>query len=110
VPPQVGLFSAIVTAFFVDSLSKLQPDEAARTNDLLVNLTEIVLIASGIQFNTTNLPLASSFVPDPADVRKNVYWSISLSLSVSMPLLQKFLSNVKHRFLPQLSLFYFVHM
>jgi hypothetical protein len=32
--PQIGLFSAIVTAFFVDSFSKLQPDDGAATNSL----------------------------------------------------------------------------
>jgi hypothetical protein len=77
------LFSAIVTAFLVDSLAKLQPDEAARTNELLVNLTQIVYLASiGVPLNTTPLPQPVPFVPDSSDVRENVFWSISLTLSV----------------------------
>ncbi|KAJ7871574.1 hypothetical protein B0H13DRAFT_2060182 [Mycena leptocephala] len=39
----LGLFSAIVTAFLVDSLTGLQQDEAASTNELLANLTEILI-------------------------------------------------------------------
>ena len=81
-PTQVGLFSAIVTAFLVDSLSRLQPDDSVRTNDLLVNLTEIILFASGTDFSSMALPQAAVFVPDPSDVRENVFWSISLVLSV----------------------------
>jgi hypothetical protein len=80
---KIGLFSAIVTAFFVDSFSKLQPDAGAATNILLSNLTNIVLLAHGITFNETGLPLAVPFEPERNDVRENVLWSISLALSVS---------------------------
>jgi hypothetical protein len=80
---QIGLFSAIVTAFFVDSFSKLQPDDAAATNGLLSNLTNVVLLVHGISFNETGLPLAAPFEPERHDVRENVFWSISLALSVS---------------------------
>ena len=81
--PKIGLFSAIVTAFFVDSFSKLQPDDGAATNTLLSNLTNIVLLVHGVSFNETGLPLAVPFEPERNDVRENVFWSISLALSVS---------------------------
>jgi hypothetical protein len=80
---KIGLFSAIVTAFFVDSFSKLQPDDGAATNSLLSNLTNIVLLVHGVSFNETGLPLALPFEPEHNDVRENVFWSISLALSVS---------------------------
>jgi hypothetical protein len=80
---KIGLFSAIVTAFFVDSFSKLQPDDGATTNSLLSNLTNIVLLVHGISFSETGLPLAIPFEPEHNDVRENVFWSISLALSVS---------------------------
>jgi hypothetical protein len=80
---KIGLFSAIVTAFFVDSFSKLQPDDSAITNSLLSNLTNIVLLVHGVSFNNTGLPLAVPFEPEQNDVRENVFWSISLALSVS---------------------------
>ena len=55
----------------------------ARTNDLLVNLTQIVYLASiGVQLNTSTLPQPVPFIPDPSDVRENAFWSISLTLSV----------------------------
>ena len=81
--PQLGLFSAIVTAFLVASLPKLQQDEAARTNELLANLTEI-LIQLSAGANGASLKVAGPvpFVPDPVDVRLNSYWSISLFFSV----------------------------
>jgi hypothetical protein len=78
-----GLFSAIVTAFFIDSLSKLQPDDGAATNELLSNITNILLLVHGISFNETGLPALTPFEPDRNDVRENVFWSISLALSVS---------------------------
>jgi hypothetical protein len=80
---KIGLFSAIVTAFFVDSFSKLQPDDGAITNSLLSNLTNIVLLVHGVPFSETGLPLAVPFEPERNDVRENIFWSISLALSVS---------------------------
>ena len=81
--PKIGLFSAIITAFFVDSFSELQPDDGVATNSLLSNLTNIVLLVHGVSFNETGLPLAVPFEPERNDVRENVFWSISLALSVS---------------------------
>lgn len=80
---QIALFSAIVTAFFVQSLTGLSPDAGFRTNELLSNLTEIILILSGT--NTTDLSVTHPipFKPEASAVRLNVYWSISLILSVS---------------------------
>ncbi|KAJ6602538.1 hypothetical protein DFH09DRAFT_1470251 [Mycena vulgaris] len=78
--PQVGLFSAIVTAFLVDSLPGLQQDGVARTNELLANFTEIIIQLSG---NTAlNITPPATFQPAPADVRLNSYWSVSLILSL----------------------------
>ncbi|KAJ7280027.1 hypothetical protein C8J57DRAFT_1501484 [Mycena rebaudengoi] len=52
----LGLFSAIVTAFLVESLNRLRPDEAARTNELLANLTDVIITLSGV--NPVNLNLS----------------------------------------------------
>jgi hypothetical protein len=84
---KIGLFSAIVTAFFVDSFSRLQPDDGAATNELLANLTSIILLVHGVSFNETGLPFAVPFEPERNDVRENIFWSISLALSVSTYLL-----------------------
>ncbi|KAJ7784606.1 hypothetical protein B0H16DRAFT_1784310 [Mycena metata] len=80
----VGLFSAIVTAFYVDSTSGLQPDNSARTNELLANLTDIVIAISKVEPSSLNIAPPVPFHPDPGTLRLNVYWSLSLVLSVSL--------------------------
>ncbi|KAJ7119422.1 hypothetical protein C8R44DRAFT_175031 [Mycena epipterygia] len=81
----LGLFSAIVTAFLVDSLTGLQQDEAARTNELLANLTEIIIqLSTGANVSALKVVSPAPFQPDAVDVRLNSYWSISLILSLSI--------------------------
>lgn len=82
---QVGLFSAIVTSFFVDSVQNLSPDQDARTNEILSNLTDIIIqLSAGTAPAALNLASPTPFVPDASDVRVNFYWSLSLVLSVSL--------------------------
>ncbi|KAJ7135879.1 hypothetical protein C8R44DRAFT_389744 [Mycena epipterygia] len=78
----LGLFSAIVTAFLVNSLVGLTEDKVARTNELLVNLTEIVIFISGKPAFNMTYPVP--FQPDPSDVRVNAFWSLSLTFSLSI--------------------------
>ncbi|KAJ7475241.1 hypothetical protein B0H11DRAFT_1810715, partial [Mycena galericulata] len=78
----LGLFSGIVTAFLVNSLAGLQPDEVARTNELLANLTEIIIQLSGSP--TLKIADPAPFEPEAVSVRLNSYWSISLILSLSV--------------------------
>ncbi|KAJ7280179.1 hypothetical protein C8J57DRAFT_1712182 [Mycena rebaudengoi] len=80
----LGLFSAIVTAFLVESLSGLRPDEAARTNELLTNLTDILITLSGVNPVALNLSTPAQFQPNSTDIRLNSYWSLSLILSLSV--------------------------
>ncbi|KAJ6622580.1 hypothetical protein B0H10DRAFT_2187489 [Mycena sp. CBHHK59/15] len=82
----LGLFSAIVTAFFVDSLSGLQPDETARTNELLANLTDILIMLSlsSNPATTPNFTHPVAFQPKPSDIRVNSYYSVSLVLCLSI--------------------------
>ncbi|KAJ6533090.1 hypothetical protein B0H19DRAFT_1186976 [Mycena capillaripes] len=69
----LGLFSAIVTSFFVQSLTALKEDQAVRMNELVTNLTEIIIVLSPVAFH-----------PDSTDVRLNSFWSLSLILSLSI--------------------------
>ncbi|KAJ7509665.1 hypothetical protein B0H11DRAFT_1901073 [Mycena galericulata] len=62
----LGLFSGIVTAFFVGSLSALEPDETARTNELIANLTNILLAISGSA--NLNVTQPAVFQPDKTDL------------------------------------------
>ncbi|KAF9500694.1 hypothetical protein BDN71DRAFT_1038628 [Pleurotus eryngii] len=80
----VGLFSAIITAFFVESLNALPPDEASRTNALIANLTEIVIILN--RNGAAGLPVfepAPPFTPNPDEVRFSFYCALALILSIS---------------------------
>ncbi|KAJ7280108.1 hypothetical protein C8J57DRAFT_1124677, partial [Mycena rebaudengoi] len=80
----LGLFSAIVTAFLVESLSGLHPDEASRTNELLANLTDIMIALSGVNPMSLDFSTPAQFQPDSTNVRLNSYWSLSLILSLSV--------------------------
>lgn len=79
---QVALFSAIVTTFFVQSLTNLSQDPDNRTNELLENLTEIVLSIGHGNLSSLKLDEPENFVPEGNAVRLNFYWSIALMLSV----------------------------
>ncbi|KAJ7653970.1 hypothetical protein DFH06DRAFT_1203371 [Mycena polygramma] len=80
----LGLFSAIITAFIVPSLAALKPDEIARTNELLSNITSIMIITSGGNATELNLKQPELFVPAASDVRFNVYLTLSLIISLSI--------------------------
>jgi hypothetical protein len=79
---KLGLFSAIVTAFIVPSLAALKQDEIARTNELLMNITNIMIRLSDTNVSNLNLATPAIFVPEPSDVRFNVYLTLSLIISV----------------------------
>ncbi|KAF9484152.1 hypothetical protein BDN70DRAFT_180815 [Pholiota conissans] len=68
-----GLFSAVVTAFVIESYKLLQPD----TNDTIISL--LSTIANGQ--NQTVTPSSLPFSQAPYSVRINVCWFISLILS-----------------------------
>ncbi|KAJ3507208.1 hypothetical protein NMY22_g16999 [Coprinellus aureogranulatus] len=73
----VGLFSAAVTAFTVESYRWLraEPEELASAQVL-------ALIAA--QLNATGIPpVVESFSPDASDVRVNIFWFTSLTLSLT---------------------------
>ncbi|KAJ6514257.1 hypothetical protein C8R47DRAFT_1206627 [Mycena vitilis] len=80
----LGLFSAIVTSFFVQSLTALKEDQGVRMNELLTNLTEIIVILSGVPADKLHVAQPAVFHPDPTDVRLNSFWSLSLILSLSI--------------------------
>ncbi|KAJ7513072.1 hypothetical protein B0H11DRAFT_1948596 [Mycena galericulata] len=80
----LGLFSAIVTSFFVQSLTALSEDQTVRTNELLANLTDIIIVISGVPPASLHVSQPLTFHPDPTDVRLNSLWSLSLILSLSI--------------------------
>lgn len=79
---QIALFSAIVTALYVQSLASLSPDTGERTNELLQNLTEVIIVLQGASGVNLNFTQPSLFEPATSVIRLNFYFSISLVLSV----------------------------
>ncbi|KAF8209641.1 hypothetical protein K438DRAFT_1960645 [Mycena galopus ATCC 62051] len=80
----LGLFSAIVTSFLVDSLSTLTQDETARTNQLLHNLTDIIILLSGQPSSNLQIAQPPPFEPNASAIRVNSFYSLSLVLSLSI--------------------------
>ncbi|PFH47376.1 hypothetical protein AMATHDRAFT_67872 [Amanita thiersii Skay4041] len=77
-----GLFSAAVTAFASESYKWLQEDQSTTTNQLLAQLV------MQMQTNTTiNIANTSSFSPSGSAVRTNVFWYLSLTLSLATVLI-----------------------
>ncbi|KAG6857055.1 hypothetical protein H0H87_010020 [Tephrocybe sp. NHM501043] len=78
----LGLFSAIIAAFFIESSKGCREDEAKRTNELLRNLTNIILAIHNTSFDATKLPAQVDFIPEPRDLRATSYWAIALIFSL----------------------------
>lgn len=81
---QIALFSAVVTSFLVQSFQGLSQDSGTRTNELVTNLTEIIVQISGVATSSLNVPSPILFQPATSTVRQSVFWSLSLIVSVSV--------------------------
>ncbi|KAL0567308.1 hypothetical protein V5O48_014685 [Marasmius crinis-equi] len=76
-----GLFSAVVTAFTVESYKWLSEDPVDTT---VILLSSILSQLSGVNF--TIPPVAPQFQPTPSSVRINSFWFLSLILSLASSL------------------------
>ncbi|KDR82266.1 hypothetical protein GALMADRAFT_22842, partial [Galerina marginata CBS 339.88] len=81
-----GLFSAVVTAFVVESYKNLQQDP----NDALVALVSQLVTRLESPSGNTSTPSSlmfsnvnSAFSPAPSSIRVNILWFISLVLSLT---------------------------
>ncbi|KAK7019624.1 hypothetical protein R3P38DRAFT_3554160 [Favolaschia claudopus] len=82
--PQAGLFSAILTAFLIESYKTLTPDSGDDMKTLLIQIsTQLSGIANG---TSVDLPAPESFVPPTSSLVCNLLWFISLGLSLSCAL------------------------
>ncbi|KAI0065256.1 hypothetical protein BV25DRAFT_1799085, partial [Artomyces pyxidatus] len=75
-----GLFSAVVSAFIVESYKSLQPDPGQTTTILL---SQLVALSNGTE---TPVPTAAPFIPSASSVRVNVLWFLSLCTSLTCAL------------------------
>ncbi|ESK84362.1 hypothetical protein Moror_10171 [Moniliophthora roreri MCA 2997] len=76
-----GLFSAVVTAFAIESYQWLDKDPADTTVILLTQLISLQINGS----QTTSLE-PTQFKPDASSIRINIFWFLSLILSLASAL------------------------
>ncbi|KAF8502930.1 hypothetical protein F5888DRAFT_1607532, partial [Russula emetica] len=105
-----GLFSAVLTAFVVDSKQDLTPspaDEAVyylRQHSTILSQISVQLssIAPQVTIPSTPPPPFPSFSPLASDVRVNVFWFMALAFSLLAALLailvQQWVRNYMHVF------------
>lgn len=87
---QAGLFSAVVTAFTVESYKWLQEDPGDTSAKLLANISvqlSSFIVAPGVVNSTFRVPsltdhINAPFTPDALSVTINTLWIASLSLSL----------------------------
>ncbi|PSS38104.1 hypothetical protein PHLCEN_2v84 [Hermanssonia centrifuga] len=88
---KAGLFSAVVTAFIIESYKWLQQDNSQAAVDVLSRISTQLggLTINQVFVNSTEPPLASlpPFIPSPVMVSINVLWFLSLVLNLSAALL-----------------------
>jgi hypothetical protein len=84
---KTGLFSATVASFIIESYQNLSPDSSDTTNALLAQISQQLFnISNGTPL--INIPAQSTqpFKPTASAVRVNVYWFLSLILSLTCAL------------------------
>ncbi|KAK0231796.1 hypothetical protein EDD85DRAFT_775223, partial [Armillaria nabsnona] len=99
-----GLFSAVVSAFVIQSAQSLQPDNTAVSASLLIELVGYQRAAS----DTSSIPLspfypAISFSPSTTDVWVNSLWFISLTLSLITALVAVLTKQWLHQYISVIS-------
>ncbi|KAF8149248.1 hypothetical protein K438DRAFT_1625161, partial [Mycena galopus ATCC 62051] len=92
-----GLFSAILTAFLVESYTTLSPDSGGTT---VFVLTQISLQLSGIVNGTSFvIPAPPPFVPPVTSLVCNALWFVSLGFSLSCALIATLVQQWAREFL-----------
>jgi hypothetical protein len=78
---QAGLFSAVITAFVVESYGALNRSDA--------HTTAMALVQISAQLSDSSVPafvLPTSFTPAPSSVRVNIFWFLGLVVSLAAAL------------------------
>ncbi|KAJ7160708.1 hypothetical protein C8R46DRAFT_1194209 [Mycena filopes] len=80
-----ALFSAILTAFIIESYKSLNPDSGDVTVELLGQISQqLAAAANGTVFH---IPPRSHFAPPASSIVCNAFWFISLGLSLACALI-----------------------
>jgi hypothetical protein len=84
---KTGLFSATVASFIIESYQNLSPNSSDTTNALLAQISQqLVSMSNGTPLTNIAEQTSQSFRPTASAVRVNVYWFLSLVLSLSCAL------------------------
>ncbi|KAJ7443141.1 hypothetical protein FB451DRAFT_1057068, partial [Mycena latifolia] len=93
-----GLFSASLTAFIIESYKTLTPDTGDATVQILTQISQ--QLAASMSGNITAPPAPSShFTPPAASLICNIFWFISLGLSLTCALIATLLQQWARDFL-----------
>ncbi|KAF5328263.1 hypothetical protein D9619_013378 [Psilocybe cf. subviscida] len=82
-----GLFSAVVTAFIVESYQTLQPNPNDEIISLLAHIADQMNISNGCSFLNATFTASQELAPPRSNIRVNVFWFISLVLSLTVALI-----------------------
>ncbi|KDR66600.1 hypothetical protein GALMADRAFT_30567, partial [Galerina marginata CBS 339.88] len=77
-----GLFSAVVTAFVIESYKTLQPDPSSAMIDLLSHIATRLDNPLN-ELEVSSIASAASFSPPSSSIRVNILWFLSLILSLT---------------------------
>ena len=84
--PQAGLFSAVLSAFVIETYPKLQEDSGDKTNSILmqmsIQLASLSITNSFINSTQPSYNASNTFSPPSPFVRINTLWSCSLIISL----------------------------
>ena len=84
---KAGLFSAVVTAFIIESYKNLKQDPADTSNILLMRiLAQLEVRANGMDISPQSLTIPM-FTPTSSDIRINTLWFLSLIFSLTTVLI-----------------------
>ncbi|KAJ7099819.1 hypothetical protein C8R44DRAFT_716761 [Mycena epipterygia] len=92
-----ALFSAIVTAFIIESYKTFNSDSSALTVQLLSQISQ--QLAAAANGSTFNVPQTIPFTPPTTSVVCNAFWFISLGLSLACALVATLVEQWAREFL-----------
>ncbi|KAF9484146.1 hypothetical protein BDN70DRAFT_798223, partial [Pholiota conissans] len=82
-----GLFSAVVTAFVIESYKSLQPDPSDAVVGLLFHIANSLNGSSAFPPSVDPASISSPFSKTSSSVRINIFWFLSLILSLTTVLI-----------------------
>jgi hypothetical protein len=96
---QSGLYSAVLTAFVVESYQNLQPNQGERTSEILIQISRQLASLSNASIPNNSAADELRFQPELTAVASNFLWFSSLSLALCCAFLATFVQQWSRHFL-----------